>query len=805
MTSHRATSTLRAALVLLVGLTAWPLDAETVMIRSGEHPGFTRLVLQPESPHDWQFGRTATGYELLLKGNGLSFDTDGVFHRILRQRISAVEPLPHPGALALISSCACFAKAAQLSDGKIVIDIVDGTPPANSPFEQPLDEGAVAAAHPLPLPHPGQARGEGQPRISDATLSYRPTENDAASLPIYWRDILQTTQKPLGEKVESAPPSMAEKPTAMFRLFLPPSMQALDGLPPMKLPSPKVRATEAELLLQLSRAAAQGMVTLAEPEKKPRHAAPPPSAPDGPAPLVDEIAFHAETSMDRDANANPMAQHLTSKGGDCVSDEALAIGHWGTDESASEQLTRARAHLTGEFDKPDSAAVRGLARLYLHLGMGAEARQVLRAFSEQSDEAALLTALGQIIDDQAPAAESPFTDMQDCDTSAALWAFLIHPADTAESVNAAAILRAFSGLPPLLRAALGQRLSDRFIRTGNSDAARDIRNAMARSGGAAENRNLGMVDARLADPAQALKQFDQLAKGNDGLAVEAEMAALRNRLDRGEEIDAKQVEGIAALAFEHGDSPLGPELTALEIEARAAMGDYGGAARRLEERQTEYPDADLRPLTRLVMLRLGRSGDDAAFLQFYFHRSATIDAELTDPAAGSDTLLLIAARLAKLGFPAETRAILSGPVGQSKEGRTILARAALAEFAPDKALGLLSGLPDSGAALLRSEALVMQKNYGAAATQLANIGARQKLARAYWQSGNWQDAAAQDGRYLAVAGGLGLIDQTHPAPPDGRPTEALASLSASKSAVAESVALRKTIASLLAIPTPSGN
>ena len=803
MTSHRATSTLCAALVLLVGLTAWPLSAETVMIRSGEHPGFTRLVLQPESPHDWQFGRTATGYELRLKGNRLSFDTDGVFHRILRQRISAVEPLPRPGTLALISSCACFAKAAQLSDGKIVIDIVDGTPPANSPFEQPLDEGAVAVAH--PLPHPGQARGEGQPRISDATLSYRPTENDAASLPIYWRDILQTTQKPSGEKAESAPPSMAEKPTAMLPLLLPPSIPATDGLPPMKLPSPKVRATEAELLLQLSRAAAQGMVTLAEPEKKPRHAAPPPSAPDGPAPLADEIAFHAETSMDRDANANPMAQHLTAQGQDCVSDEALALTHWGTDESAPEQLTRARAHLTGEFDKPDPEAVRSLARLYLHLGMGAEARQVLRAFSDQSDEARLLNTLGQIIDDQTPMPENPFTGMQDCDTSAALWAFLVRPADTAESVNAAAVVRAFSGLPPPLRAALGPRLSDRFIRAGNPAAARDIRNAMARSGDTTENRNLGMVDASLAEPAQALKKLDQLAKGNDDLAVEAAMAALRNRLDRGEEVDAKQVEGIAALAFEHGDSPLGSELAALEIEARAAVGDYGGAARRLEERQTEYPDTDLRPLTRLVLKRLTDSGDDTAFLQLYFHKSATIDAALTDPAAGYDTLLPIAARLAKLGFPAETSALLPGPAGHTNEGRAILARAALAEFAPDKALGLLDGLPGSDAALLRSEALVMQKNYGAAATQLADIGAQEKLARAYWQSGDWHNAAAQDDRYRAAADGLGLTDTARSAPPDARTGEVVASLSASRTAVADSAALRKTVASLLATPTSIGN
>lgn len=801
---------LAAVGLLMIGLTPMDLSAETVQIRSGEHVGFTRLVLEPETTHDWQLGRTTTGYELRMTGEELSFATEDIFRKIPRRRISDVTRLPRPGALALKSSCVCFAKATQLPGGAIVIDIADGAPPANSPFERPLDE--VPETTPPPsLPHPGQTRRAPSVESGGATLSFRPTVNDAASLPIYWRDVMKTNEKPAASDPgpQATAPSTTQVPEANLPLFPVPSVPVEIGPPPLSLPSQDVLAAESELLRQLSRAATQGMVTLAEPNNSRPSLPHPTGAPDDLAQPDVEIAFHAETSMDRDASANPMAHHLTAQGDDCLSDEMLAVAGWGTDEPAALQLTRARDHLTGEFDRPDPSAVRTLARLYLHLGMGAEARQTLRAFNDQSDEAKVLISLARIIDDQEATQADPLVGMQACDTAAALWAFLARPADATAPVNAPAVLRAFSGLPAALRTALGQRLSDRFIRAANPDAAHDIRSAMARSAGTTGNRNLGMVDASLAldasDTAPALKKLDQLAQGNDGLAVEAAMTALRSRLDRDETIDPKQVDSIAALAFEHGDGVLGATLATLEIEARASAADYGGAARRLEERQAEYPDMDLRPLARKILARLAARADDAAFLQLYFHQPSTFGAALADPAAGSDAILPVAGRLAQLGFATEARALLSGPTGQTDQGKIILARLALAEFAPGEALGLLEGLLEPDAARLRAEALLKLKNYGAAATQLAKAGTPQELARALWQSGNWQQAAAIDDTYRAVADGLGLTDAAGALAPDARPTEATTSLASSKAAVADSAALRQTIATLLAPPVPAND
>ena len=45
-------------------LFATPSLSQTVRVSSGEHDGFTRVVIDFGKPVDWQFGRSDSGYEL---------------------------------------------------------------------------------------------------------------------------------------------------------------------------------------------------------------------------------------------------------------------------------------------------------------------------------------------------------------------------------------------------------------------------------------------------------------------------------------------------------------------------------------------------------------------------------------------------------------------------------------------------------------------------------------------------------------------------------------------------------------------
>lgn len=57
---------------LAVALLSWAvpedLHAETIAVRSGEHDGFTRIVLDLPNPRDWTLDQNNASAKLVLKG-----------------------------------------------------------------------------------------------------------------------------------------------------------------------------------------------------------------------------------------------------------------------------------------------------------------------------------------------------------------------------------------------------------------------------------------------------------------------------------------------------------------------------------------------------------------------------------------------------------------------------------------------------------------------------------------------------------------------------------------------------------------
>lgn len=143
-------------LALLLVLLALPVQAETAKVRSGEHAGFSRLVVTLDRPGAWTFGRVADGYELRIDRPDIHFDLAEVFSRIPKTRIGAVSAVAAQSALSVTASCACHAEPFEFRPGIIVIDLKDGPPPGGSRFEIALDPPAAPVA-PLPRPAPSVA------------------------------------------------------------------------------------------------------------------------------------------------------------------------------------------------------------------------------------------------------------------------------------------------------------------------------------------------------------------------------------------------------------------------------------------------------------------------------------------------------------------------------------------------------------------------------------------------------------------------------------------------------------------------
>ena len=143
-----------ATALLLLTAGAGTAEAQPLAVRSGEHPTFSRLVLEPPAGTGWRVGRTPDGYELRLDREGLAFDTRRVFDLIPRRRIAGLEPGKVPSSLSIRLACECYATAFE-TRGALVIDVADGLAPAGSPFELPLDsQTAAAEAQPLPADSP---------------------------------------------------------------------------------------------------------------------------------------------------------------------------------------------------------------------------------------------------------------------------------------------------------------------------------------------------------------------------------------------------------------------------------------------------------------------------------------------------------------------------------------------------------------------------------------------------------------------------------------------------------------------------
>jgi hypothetical protein len=133
---------MRALLLVLVML-AGAARAETVTVTSGEHDGFSRVVVDLAEATPWQMGRTSDGYVLRFAREGIRYDLTQVFRTIPRTRLAAIWADPASGDLRFGIGCACHAMPFEFRDNVIVVDIKDGPPPPGSSFEQALDGRAM--------------------------------------------------------------------------------------------------------------------------------------------------------------------------------------------------------------------------------------------------------------------------------------------------------------------------------------------------------------------------------------------------------------------------------------------------------------------------------------------------------------------------------------------------------------------------------------------------------------------------------------------------------------------------------------
>ena len=662
-------------LVLLWFVLAGAAHSQVVTVRAGQQDGVYRLVLTLPEATGWELGRTGDGYGFRVPFADWRYDLSTVFDAIPRERLAALWVDPYSGTLRLAPGCDCHLLATAFRPGVLILDILDGPPPTASPFELELAD----AGRPLP--------------------------------PLVVRKTLRPRARPAGLAPDAESPSVP--------LVVEPAM-ARPSLPPIVVPQPDPRASQLRdrLLMDLSRSIAAGAVqraagggsVMAETRVDPS----PPAPPETVRPNQMEI---------RQAGA-PLGVTTTAQGKACVGDDRLDVSAWGNDSSAAVQFAQAQANLLGEFDRPDRDRVIALTRLNLFFGFGAEARLLLRLLHPDDPDMPLLDALGKLVDG---ATESTiFPGMQGCDTAAAMWSFLGSQDDpTPHGANREAIVRSFSALPLHLRRHLGIRLSDRFLESGDREAARAIRDAIDRATGP-HGSGLVLIDAGLdfaEGRAESAEQKLGSVVADDGAAAARALAILiDSRLRRGELPDPAQVLALEAMYREHRTTAEGPTLRRSLAKGQVVTGEADRAFRELA-----HDDPDLQAV---LWPLLAEHGEAIKLAELALDPAIAKPSTLPDEAR-----LSVARRLQQIGFAEGARQWAQGL--QSAEAAMLMAAVALDLRDGREALRHVAGLESAEANAIRARALALIGDYPGASLAWESAGAKDLAERARLLAQDW--------------------------------------------------------------------
>jgi hypothetical protein len=672
-----------------IALAFWALaaGAEDVRIRSGEHAGFSRLVLEFGERPPWSLRLGDRRATVLLGPGNRRLDAGDVFARIPRTRIRAVTPTAD--GLELILGCDCAVTAFEVRGAALAIDVAD----------------AQATPEVLRNVAPTAATG------NDATEMAAP-EVAVAALPILPPGM---TEAPVVGAAEAGAPVRPPRPAL-------PVAPAPDAAPARPAGDGGRGRVLTELTAAIARATTQGNLRLAA--TPPEVAAVPPEALFADPALANlRLRLPGEEAWLPDRPA---------AGANCRDPSSFDVASWVPgDRSPADAIATLQASLAPDLDTIDEARAVALARLYVGLGFGAEARAVLAALAPGHPETALLGDMARIVDGE-PVRSDALSGEAGCPGRAQLWVALA----TGKEAEARDIIVAIGELPVALRRQLAPRVMSRLATEGDAFAAETVRGTIDRAEGphgASFTLAAAEVEAQR-DGKPDLAAIRDLAAGHAPAADEALAVLLELARETGERLDGATLARAETRAQDLRGTDLGLRLEIGLIHAFLRTDEFARAAAWLAKliAAEAIPPDSMTALSRDFFIALGAGGSEEALL---VHAAGFADSAAAfvqgDPAGET-----VAARLVALGLPDLAARYL--PVEPIAPGaRRLAARARLAAGDAEGALALATGLDprDPDTARLRADALRL----------LAAPEADQNAAAEPPDSGQGSDATAAGG------------------------------------------------------------
>ncbi len=734
-------------------LFATQVGAQELIVRSGEHEGYSRLVMQIPKGTGWSLKKSEREAELKVGLPGVQFDVTQVYQRISRDRLLDISQDRAGNALTLRLGCACDVTGVIQSGSFIVIDIKDPQPQKSR-----LNSPVRAVNQPI-------YRFQALPRNTEAMARPPAAPKLRAASPIPAIEGQQSVDLPVG----IAPPVHGQH----------------------------VNASERRLLAQISRATNQGLLTI--------RANPEPAFETDRADSADAIFRHEDspqltpggtnvsviTVIDRDMNKMAKEKESSLAQSPCLASEAVALATWASDRPYSEQIGQMRSELFSEFDKLNPHKALAIAQASLFFGFGAEAASILSMTVMPETEHSILMALSKLVDNGRLDGINPFFGQQGCEGDVALWAVLAGPAKM-KGINKAAVQRAFSRLPAHLRVHLSSHLSHRFSENADVQTAAAILRAVNRIG-VKNDPAIDMAEAAIASLRNNVeileKKLNTVVETGSEKTPHALIELVGSHVKNSTAIEPDLPDLVASYLLEYRKSELGPELRRTHTTALALSGRFPEAFETLSTIRIRDGDFAAANTMSPILAQLTDRADDVTFMRF-----ALRAVDRSEPTLPVDIADKLARRLLDLGFPGIAMQVLSRPliVTPTPTRRLMRAEAALGQGLPHRAMVDLFGLEGREASRLRAAAMWQNGDYREAGHMLLAANDPDAAVRGFWLSEEWgaiPDGGDQGYRMIA-----GISQQLTEVDDDG---DLLPPLAMARALVDSSLGTRRDIAEIL--------
>lgn len=575
-------------------------NANEVIVKGGEHPGFTRVVMEFNDLPDWEARQFGRSQRIIFSDADLSFDLSRAFRLIGRERVSDIRLIE--GGLEIDVTCECSFSVTHVASNAIAADI---RPRASRPMQ----------FHQI------------------ATMGSPAIEKNSVKLP----RMNKPEQTPIPSMTSAPEYDDLFDPTGVLHPERQEIMVEFDDA----LLNPN-QGTAIELLgRQLSRAVAQGLV-----DADPNTASRSPYVALGDTGLENRSNLSISTGIDRSMSPNLDNIPPTEIGAICLPNALVDVSAWG-DTQDRQALGRYRSEAIGEDGRLKQEGALKLARFYVAMGFGAEAKSVAVHLADRDRE--ILNALGDIIDNGF--SYSVLLDEQvHCDGIVAMWAMLARPESKVVPIDTDKILATFSSLAPHLRSHLGPQLSETFRNAGRNEEARTVINAMTRGGDVTSESALATarlnLESSLAD--QARNSLGNLSVGTDVTAAKALLELLQDAEKRGMAPNPEWViDDVPSLVRAIEGTDTADKLNVAGLRGKIALGMFDDFRKKLAEDGPGLNTESRIELAKLALSEAVASASSADFLKTEISFARIVNSQDLTLAVR----LSISERLLSLGLP----------------------------------------------------------------------------------------------------------------------------------------------------------